>query len=136
MAYEACGDSFRQALEFFPRHYPEYAFRGFQCESWVLNSWLETALPPTSNMVRFQREVYLLPCELDPDEPAHVAFGFHGVPTDLSQAPRKTSLQRALLALMEAGGKIPLTGGGCFLLREDVRWGDEVYRRQELPFGL
>jgi len=136
MAFDACGDSFRQALEFYPRHYPCFAFRAFVCESWILNTWFEAALPPTSNMRRFQREVYLFPCDLHPEEPVHMAFGHHGTPLDLRQAPRDTSLRRAVLEVLEAGGQIPTGGGGCFLLREDVRWGEEVYRRQVLPFEL
>ena len=133
MDLDACGDSFRRALEFFPRHYPDFDFVGFCCESWLLNSWLEQVLPPTSNIVRFQREVYLFPEELDPQEVVRTAFDGQ-VPTDLSQASRKTSLQRAILAVVGKGEEVPVAAGGCFLLSEDIaRWGTKFYRTQALP---
>lgn len=133
MDVDACGDSFRHALEFFPRHYPDFDFVGFCCESWLLNSWLEQVLPPTANIVRFQREVYLFPGELDRQEMVRTVFG-EQVPTDLSQAPRETSLQRAILAVLGKGEEVPAAAGGCFLLFEDVaRWGTQFYRTQALP---
>ena len=133
MDVDACGDSFRRALEFFPRHYSDFGLVGFCCESWLLDSWLEQALPPTSNIVRFQREVYLFPGELDRQEVVRTAFGGQ-VPADLSQASRETSLQRAILTVLEKGEEVPLAAGGCFLLSEDVaRWGTQFYRTQALP---
>ena len=130
---DACGDSFRRALEFFPGHYPNFSFVGFCCESWLLNSWLEQVLPPSSNIVRFQREVYLLPGELDRHETVDAAFG-GCLPEDLSQAPRETSFQRAILAMLDKGDAVPFTAGKCFLLSEDViRWGTQCYRTQALP---
>ncbi len=131
MSHQACGESFRTALAFFPRHYPDYHFAAFHCGSWILNTWLEEVLPPTSNLVRFQREVYLYPIPLWPPTMIDRAFG--KLPEDLRQAPRDTQLRRALLEVLEAGRELPVGGGACFLFPEDFRWGEEVYRRQALP---
>jgi hypothetical protein len=131
MSHQACGDAFRTALGFFPRHYPDYHFVAFHCGSWILNTWLQEVLPPTSNLVRFQHEVYLYPIALWPPTMTDRAFG--RLPDDLSQAPRDTRLRRALLEVLEAGREPPVGGGACFLFPEDFRWGEEVYRRQELP---
>jgi hypothetical protein len=131
MAHQACGDAFRTALSFFPRHYPDYHFVAFHCGSWILNTWLEEVLPPTSNLVRFQREVYLYPIALWPPSMIDRAFG--KLPEDLGQAPRDTQLRRAVLEVLEAGRELPVGGGACFLFPEDFRWGEEVYRRQEVP---
>jgi hypothetical protein len=131
LAHDLCGESFRRALDFFPRHFPERPFSGFRCCSWVLNARFQELLPPTSNMVRFQREVYLVPFEVTPERLLESVFG--AVPDDLTKAPRKTGLQRALLAHLQAGGDHRVLAGGCFLLVEDVdKWGAEVYRRQDL----
>jgi len=98
MDHDLCGQSFRTALDFFPRHFPERPFVAFCCSSWILNTCLEELLPPTSNLVRFQQEVYIFPTQLDEQGILKVALG--GVPEDLSKAPRDTTLQRAVLDTM------------------------------------
>jgi len=130
LAHDECGESFRRAIEFFPRHFPERPFVGFCCESWLLDGQLEDLLPPTSNMVRFQRDVYLVPAVMDNHELLRTVF--HGPLEDLANAPRETSLQRAIVERLERGEKLIPRAGGCFLLPEDLNWGAEVYRRQEL----
>jgi len=130
---EACEDSLRRALEFFPRHFPEYGFTCFCCHSWLLNTWLETVLPPHSNILRFQQEFYLLPVPTEPDSPLKDVFGT--VPVDLTRAPRETRLQRAVLGVLEAGQKIGHRAGAGLLLPEDFAWGTQVYRRQRWPFA-
>lgn len=134
MDYDQCGGSLRAAMEFFPRHYPEHRFRAFACGSWVLDTWLETALPPTSNMRRLQEEVYLFPSWVSPHD--LIENVFDRLPDDLRQAPRETTLQRAILEVLEAGREPVVGGGGCFLLPDDLRWGGQVYRNQRLPAEL
>ena len=132
MDYDACGEAFERALEFFPQHFPDYQFNAFMCGSWLLDTALQELASETSNMVRFQREVYLFPIGLSDDSLASALFGGlrRKLPEDLSDYPRETSLQRAYLDAVEAGEYEP-GGGGCFLLPEDVDWGAQVYLRQE-----
>lgn len=132
LGHEACGESFRRALEFFPRHFPERPFAVFCCGSWLLNAQIEEWLPPDSNIVRFQREFYLFPIGLDRDWLLTNVFG--EMPQDLSRAPRRTAFQRALADHLAAGRPLQPTGGGCFLFPEDFRWGDQVYRNQRMPW--
>jgi len=132
--HDACGHSLRLALRFFPRHFPERPFVAFCCGSWILNTWLQQALPPTANLVRFQREFYLFPIHLSSEWVVRTVLG--EVPADLSRAPRDTQLRRAILDLLAAGEQIPAGGGGGFLLPEDFRWGEQVYLNQPLPFAL
>jgi hypothetical protein len=131
---EACDDSFRRALEFFPRHFPDYRYTCFCCTSWLFNTWLETVLPPDSNILRFQREFYLFAIGMRPDSTIEAVLG--QLPADLCRAPRETRLQRALLDILQAGGRIGHGGGGCLLLPEDFDWGAQVYRRQQWPFDI
>jgi hypothetical protein len=136
LSHAACGDSFRQATAFLPEHYPDYHYRAFLCGSWILNTWLQEVLPSTSNLVRFQREVYLFPSGVWLPSMYDRVFGRAELPEDLSQLPRDTGLRRAIVEALESGHG-PGTGGGAFFLfPEDFHWGAEVYRRQELPFGL
>ncbi|MFW6156570.1 MAG: hypothetical protein ACOC7J_04565, partial [Armatimonadota bacterium] len=132
MSYDRCGEAFEQALEFFPRHFPDYQFNAFMCGSWLLNTALQKLAKPSSNIVRFQREVYLFPIGLSDDSLASALFGGlrRKLPEDLSEYPRETSLQRAYLDAVEAG-EYEAGGGGCFLLPEDVDWGSQVYLTQE-----
>jgi len=131
LVHDLCGESFELAMEFFPRHFPERPYRCFCCDSWVVNSRLQELLPPTSNLVRFQREVYLLPYETHDEQLVNVILG--GVPEDPSEAPKDTALQRALLDGLVVGRRDDARAGACFLLPEDFNWGQQVYLRQELP---
>ncbi len=133
MTHADCGESFRRAMEFFPRHYPDYHYRAFVCGSWILNSWLAEVLPPESNLVRFQREVYLFPIELWVPAMYDRVFGAEELPQDLSQLPRKTGLQRIIVDALESGRGVGAGAGGLFLFPEDFDWGAEVYRKQRGP---
>jgi hypothetical protein len=135
LAHDLCGESFRRAAEFFPRHFPERPFVGFCCTSWLLDAQLEDWLPPRSNMVRFQQEVYLVPVPSSERELLETVFDHH-FPKDLSKAPRDTTLQRKILEHLKAGRKLEPRGGGCFLLAEDLDWGVQRYRRQPLDWLL
>lgn len=130
LTHDACGESFRRAVEFFPRHFPERPLVGFCCHSWLLDGQLEAMLPPTSNMVRFQRDVYLLPTDMDNAELSRSVL--HQREIDPATAPRDTTLQRAIVERLERGEKLKPRAGGCFLLPEDLNWGAEVYRSQHL----
>ena len=131
MHYDHCGRSFEMALEFFPRHFPDYRFNAFMCGSWILDTAIAQFMPADSNLVRFQREVYLFPIGLsDSSLPGAI---FDEVPEDLGRAPRDTTMRRGYLDAMLAGGLVS-GGGGLFLLPEDVNWGAQVYRSQEMPW--
>jgi len=127
MTPERCHDSMRQALEFFLRHFPERSFAGFACGSWILNPELDRIYRADSNMVLWQRELYLFPIWAGRRCGVYFIFGEDN--PDPATAPRETSLQRALLDQMAADGR--LIGGGMFLLTEDFAApGSQVYRRQ------
>jgi len=130
MAHEECGESFRMALTFFPKHFPENPFVAFTCNSWILDAQFEKLLPPTSNLVRFQKEMYLFPIKGGTEGTLKTVFGRKM--TDISRAPRKTTMQRAFARHIESGGHF--RAGGCFLLPKDFDWGSQFYRRQSLPW--
>jgi hypothetical protein len=130
MPPDRCADSMRQALAFFPRHFPAKPCVGFTCASWLLNPDLAEFHSPTSNMVQWQRELYLLPCPSDGHCGAFHVFGEDRV--DPATAPRNTSLLRAMVAQVEAGK--PLRAGAMFMLSEDFRhFGTQYYRRTWPP---
>jgi len=131
---EACRHSLQEALRFFSTHFPEQPVVAFACHSWLLDAQLEEALPPTSNLVRFLRQMYLLP--VADNGGGAFFFTFGQAPTDLSQLPRDTTLRRALIDHVLRGGH--WRGGACFLLPQDLpAWGTDIYRSapHSLAFG-
>ena len=126
MTFDDCGESFRRALEFYPRHFPEVRSKGFDTTSWLLDPRLETLCGADSNIVRNLREFYLYPSANN----SNISFfgrvfgwGVKG----LAGLPRRTSLQKAVGGYVDGGGHFH--GGSCFLLNEDLDWGSQVYRR-------
>ena len=129
MAHDACGESVREALRFFPKYFPDKPFVAICCNSWLLNGQIEDLMPPNSNIVRFQREFYLHPIGMDGNVLLNAVF--QRIPPNVAEAPRDTGFQRAIVDHVRGGGKLIPRAGGCFLLREDINWGSEVYRRQK-----
>lgn len=135
MDFDECVQSLRRATEFFPRHFPEQPFVGFDCRSWLLDGQFDQLLPTTSNLVRFQRQMYLFPQPGQTSWVTGVVFGRRGEGTrtfDIAELPRKTTMQRAFAEHLERGGHF--RAGGCFLLTDDLAGGLDVYRRQKLPW--
>ncbi len=128
MDFDACGDSFRQAADFFPRYFPDRPFKAFCCASWLLNTQFQDMLSPDSNIVRFQREFYLFPIFSGGRSGFERIFGRDY--KNLSKAPRDTSLRRVVLDHLQAGGY--LRGGGSLLFVEDLNWGTQVYQKSWL----
>ncbi len=129
-----CGASFQEAMEFFPRYFPERPFKAFYCGTWLLDTQLEAWLPPTANLVRFLQEFYLCPGGNPPESMLRTVLG--DVPEDLSLAPRKTTLQRAILDHLSGGNRMVACAGRGTLFPEDFEWGMQVYRRARFPWYL
>jgi len=125
MDLDLCGESIRQALDFFPRYFPEAAPAvALHCCTWFFDFQYQKILPPTSNMVRFQREFYLFPVVSQDRDVFCRVFG--APPDDLTTAPRNTTLQRAILDFTLAGNRLRSAGG--FLLVPGLKWGSARYQ--------
>jgi hypothetical protein len=123
MTPEACIDSMRKAVIFFDRHFPDQTSRAIMCRSWIFNTQFENRLPD-SNLTKLMREVYLFPITSNGRDGMFFVFGKEF--DDLSQAPRDTRLQRAMLDILE---KEPLRNGGMFIFKQDIpRFGSQYYR--------
>ncbi|MGB2822994.1 MAG: hypothetical protein WBF17_18570, partial [Phycisphaerae bacterium] len=128
MTHEACGRSFRRAVTFFARHFGEYAFRAFNCTSWFLDNQFGRLLPESSNIRRFQEEVYLHPVPNGGDwQVFERVFGRR--PETIASAPRDTTIRRAIVDHVLAGGHFH--AGGMLLFPRDLDWGRRVYRLRE-----
>jgi hypothetical protein len=115
MTPDACDESFRQAVPFFRKHFPEHRFRGFTCKSWILDSQLGRCLPESSNIVLFQRRFVLVPVRGASD--AQTIERVYGVPLartdgwDWRTAPRDSSMRATLVSHAAAGGRWRIGGG-------------------------
>lgn len=111
-----CDVSFRRAVEFYKRYYPEYGFKAFTCSSWLIDSKLREFLPSDSNTVRFMELYDKFP--VFSTKPA--IFGWiydHDFnPEDVFTVPPKTSMQKNLVEYLRSGREV-YTGGG-YILRE------------------
>lgn len=130
MTPERCYDSMRRAVAFFRRHFPDRPFAAITCNSWIFNTQLDGILPPSANLVAFQRELYLYPTAFHPN--SGLWFLFLQDRFDIATAPRDTTLQRAVLDFLAAGHT--WRGGGMFFLTEHLdRFGTQPYRSHWPP---
>ncbi len=118
-------DALQRSESFFDRFYPGKPFSAWVCDSWLFSPQIKNMLPPESNILRWQREGYLLPSDSSPDYFLLFVFGTASI--DYATAPRNTRLRRAVIEHLERGD--PLNCGGYLLLRKDLdRFGTQPYR--------
>ena len=133
MTPEACRDTMERAMAFFREYFPERPFVGFACGSWILNPEIADFYRPDSNMILWQKELYLFP--IPTGRRSGLYFVFYDEDPDLSTAPRETSLQRAVLKHLEAGGRFIVEG--MFFLAEDMdKFGTQFYLSHFPPSDL
>jgi hypothetical protein len=133
LSHDLCGESIREALAFFPRHFPDRPFAALTCFTWFMNGQFEELLPPSSNIVRFLKEVYLFPRKAAETSTRSTLWHVSGEHPDYPiDREGKTSMQQAFERHVADGGHF--APGGCFLLPEDFDWGKQVYRSGELPW--
>ena len=100
---EACDDSLAQARPFFSRHFPETPTRLAICTSWLLDPQLADYLAPDSNIVQFGRRFTLVGDGYDGDADV-LRFVFHRIAPRIDDLPQRTTLERAIVAHLRAGG--------------------------------
>ncbi|MEK7474798.1 MAG: acyltransferase domain-containing protein [Candidatus Coatesbacteria bacterium] len=118
LAEGACRESFRRALEFWPRHFPELPpTKGFVIHAWLLEPGLRRILPPTANLVKFQMLFHSYPAWGDEEGVMNRIFGDKR--PDLSHSPRSDTLRAAVKAFHDAGNRF--NGGAGGVLKEHLR---------------
>ncbi len=124
MTMDACARSFRDAADFFRTRFSGPAAKAITSASWMFSSQLAEILPADANLVRLQRELYLLPTPCKPND--GLWFVFLQTPFNPATAPRETSLQRAVLDYLGQGHAWHMSG--MMLLLDDLpRLGTQTY---------
>lgn len=102
MSPEGCDASIAEAHAFFARHFPDEKITAAVCWSWLLDPHLARHLP-TSNIAAFQQRFTTMGA-LTVDDRAPLLFGFEQSELPLSEQPRRTSLERTVLDVLQGGG--------------------------------
>ncbi len=100
---EKCLESFRTAEEFFKRYFPEYKYKWYFCESWLLYEGNKEFMTKDSNILAFASifdHCYSVKVDVQTIERV---FGKRRLIK--KHYPEKTSLQRSLKKYMLSGGK-------------------------------
>lgn len=108
-----CSASLKAMAEFFSKYHPDYDWKGFICQSWLLDSQLCSLLPEHSNIVKFQNSGIHFPV----DTPADTVFRIFGE-KDISQIKTPTTLQRKAAEFLQAGGTF--REEGIFISRRKI----------------
>ncbi len=130
MTMEKCADSINYSIKFFAKYFPDKDYKGWACSCWFLDNQLEKILPESSNIIKFQRELYLYPVKAGGEESYRRIFGERGIKDGIENIPRKSSMQKAVASFLEQGGK--LRSGGGFFLKEDMPWGRQHYYNEPM----
>ncbi|HLS25586.1 MAG TPA: acyltransferase domain-containing protein [Beutenbergiaceae bacterium] len=105
---EEVDEAFGRAWRFFDTHFPDAPATAFHCDSWLLDPRLSQVLHPQSNLARFQRRWRLINTGKEADASVLYFVFRHrprpGEQLDRRGLPRRTSLERAVLDHLDAGG--------------------------------
>jgi hypothetical protein len=114
-------ESFEMASDIFPKVFPSPRRRVATCRSWLLDPQLARYLPPDSRIVDFQRRFELVP-RGEPGDRDVLEFVFRApLGTDLESLPRRTTMERAAVAHLLAGGHWERRTGWVALPGQEVR---------------
>ena len=125
MTLDACRESIEQAKTFFATHFPDEPAVAITCGSWIFSPQLQECLPESSNLVVFQRELFLVPSAAHGADGLWFVFQKRGLP-DFDTWSRKTSVQRAILEYLERG-HVWGAGRMFFFLDDASRFGQQTY---------
>ena len=111
---ETIENSLNEGREFFKKIYPEKAFKGFMCISWLLAPELKDILKPTSNILAFRDRYIKFPVLCSGLDIFNFVFQ-NPVSSlsevDLNSLPENTSLERSLKEMYKNGKYLHETGG-------------------------
>jgi hypothetical protein len=99
---ELVDESFARARQFFPTRFPDEAPRYFVCSSWLLDPVLGERLPARSNILDFQRRFTIRRYD-EPDDSGTLLFVYGNPDLPRASYPRGTSLERGIMAHLDAG---------------------------------
>lgn len=101
---ENCLNSYKQALEFLAKYYPDIKYRYFICDSWMLSPGLKEVLIPESRILQFQVDYTIE--EWNKEDTSYMEWVFKNCNLPFDELPEETSLQRNIKRFIREGGFI------------------------------
>lgn len=109
LIYSDCVDSLKQAISFFDKHFPEYEYRFFFCESWLLYNENYAFMDISSNILQFQSLFEII--ESMPIDAQAIERIFGKRQLFKKNYPEDTSLQKSAKRYIMNGGKLGIGVG-------------------------
>lgn len=104
--------SFKEAMDFYDKYYPEFKMEGLMCESWLLSNEVEEVMGGPTNITRFGNmfKKYSIGDERG-DAVFRFVYNFAAPYPPIEDLPENTTLQRKLKAYMLSGKRVYNMGG-------------------------
>ena len=104
--FTLCQLSIQKASAFFAEYYPEYAYKGFICDSWLLDPANQTFMDKSCNILKFSTLFSPIFASRFPNKDLQKrVFGKVYKKRDFASLPETTSLQKNAKAYLLGGGK-------------------------------
>ena len=100
---QSCRESLAFAERFYGQYFPQARYKGLYCHTWLFTAQLQQFLKPGSHILAFRDEFHRLPVAGSESFLWNFVFG---LAYNRENAPRDTSLRRAVLDHLQAGGEI------------------------------
>lgn len=104
LIFADCVDSIKAAKAFFAKHFPNYKFEYFICESWLLYDENWQFMKPSSNILQFQSLFDIVISKPDDRQAVERIFGKRKLIK--KHYAENTSLQKSAKEFMLSGGKM------------------------------
>lgn len=101
---EAVRQSYREAGDFLHKYFPEYEHTEVRCSSWLLSPVLSEMLPPSSRIIRFQKDFIMH--HVNKESNSFMQWVYKRSDLPLQMLPEETTLQKNLKQYLLAGGKV------------------------------
>ncbi|MDR1748290.1 MAG: hypothetical protein LBR47_04455 [Spirochaetaceae bacterium] len=120
--------SFKHAIDFYGKYFPEMKFTAFFCLSWLFSPQIEKLIQnPESRIIEIFRQGFIIPERSDMSVFYKFIFGYSDV--NIKTVKITTSLQKNLVTYLREGNQ--LNWGRFVYLLEDIdRWGSSPYQSQ------
>ena len=104
LVYEDCRHSILMAKEFLKTYFPDFTYRYFFCESWLLFNGNSSFMRHDSNIVKFSSLFNIVYSDFDDKQAIERIFGKNL--KNIDDYPEKTSLQKAAKKYLQKGNSL------------------------------
>ena len=101
-----CDAAYARAVEVYRSCFPEYDFKGFVCNTWLLCPVMGRFLKKDSNIMQFQEKYHVFPAKNNAPDVFHYVFSLEvasAADVDPETLTENNSMQRGIKALLKEG---------------------------------